>query len=84
MMIMKSYIDQPIWTDFFGYHIRTRSSREDHDSMIQLQPGHGGGFPNPQDYFVQDVDWRVCIYLLSQTADHLESIPIFKQLPSEL
>lgn len=58
MMIMKSYIDQPIWTDFFGYHIRTRSSREDHDSMIQLQPGHGGGFPNPQDYYVQDVDWR--------------------------
>jgi hypothetical protein len=24
----------------------------------QLQPGHRGEFPNPQDYYTQEVEWR--------------------------
>jgi hypothetical protein len=31
---------------------------QDVDRSAQLQPGHGGGFPNGQDYYAQDVDWR--------------------------
>jgi hypothetical protein len=26
------------------------------DRYAQLQPGHSGGYPNPQDYYIQDVD----------------------------
>jgi hypothetical protein len=35
------------------------SHSQDVDRFAQLQPGHGGRFPNPQDYYSQDVDWRV-------------------------
>lgn len=30
----------------------------DVDQSVQSQPGHSGGFPNPEDYYFQGVDWR--------------------------
>jgi len=34
------------------------SSFQDDDQFAQLQPVHSGGFPNPLDYYCQDIDWR--------------------------
>jgi hypothetical protein len=42
----------------FSSYMADPSSFQDDDQSAQLQPGHSGGFPNPQDYYCQDVDWR--------------------------
>ena len=42
----------------FSSYIEDPSSFRDNDQSTQLQPGHSGGFPNSQDYYCQDVDWR--------------------------
>lgn len=34
------------------------SSFQDDGQSAQLQPGHSGEFPSPQDYYSQDDDWR--------------------------
>jgi hypothetical protein len=42
----------------FSSYMADPSSFLDDDQSAQLQPGHSGGFPNPQDYYCQDADWR--------------------------
>jgi hypothetical protein len=42
----------------FSSYMEDLSSFQDDDQSAQPQPGHSAGFPNPQDYYCQDVDWR--------------------------
>jgi hypothetical protein len=48
---------QELDQEFQRYMEEASSFHEDGQSA-QLQPGHSGGFPNPQDYYSQDDDWR--------------------------
>jgi hypothetical protein len=40
----------------FNTYIEEPSSFQDDGQSTQLQPGHSGGFPSPQDYYSQDDD----------------------------
>jgi hypothetical protein len=53
----KSDYHQELYQEFNRY-MEDPSSFQDVDQSAQPQPGHSGGFPNPQDYYCQDVDWR--------------------------
>jgi hypothetical protein len=55
---------------------------QDNDQYAQPHPGHSGGFPNPQDYYFQGVDWRAQLpsacegeFLDSQDSDLQRSGP---------
>jgi hypothetical protein len=40
----------------FRKYMEDPSYFQDNDRYAQPQPGHNGGFPNPQDYYFQGVD----------------------------
>jgi hypothetical protein len=42
----------------FNRYMEHPSYIQDVDRSAQPQSGHRGGFPNPQDYYSQDIDWR--------------------------
>ncbi|KAH0563165.1 hypothetical protein GP486_002273 [Trichoglossum hirsutum] len=42
----------------FSRYIGEPSFFQDNDRYAQPQPGHSGGFLNPEDYYCQDIDWR--------------------------